>query len=249
MKHVVLEAKNLKLSYPGQDGSAISDISFVLEKGEACGLIGPNGAGKTSLLSVFTTLLKPDAGCLQVLGTDALRAPRTILPRIGFVPQDLALYERLTGFENLSFFGQMQGMNRNRLAGRVEELLDFFGVGENLHKQVATYSGGMKRRLNLIIGLLHKPDILFLDEPTVGIDTQSRHHILRRLQMLNRDGMTMIYTSHYLEEVQQLCKRVAIIDGGRIIAEGHPQQLCGSGDGDLSLTEHFLKITGDGLRE
>jgi len=249
MAGVVLKAEKLRLAYPGSSCLALDEVSFVLERGEACGLIGPNGAGKTSLLSIFTTLLKPDSGILEVLGHDVLRHPTQVLSRIGFVPQELALYERLTGYENIEFFGRMYGLGKVQLAKRLAELQELLELKAKLFRPVATYSGGMKRRLNLMIGLLHEPEILFLDEPTVGIDTQSRYQILQRLRELNEAGMTMVYTSHYLEEVQQLCSRVVIIDAGKVVTEGCPQQLVGGVGGSGSLTELFLQTTGDAVRD
>lgn len=247
MTRVVLKAERLQLAYSGGSCMALDDVSFKLREGEACGLIGPNGAGKTSLLSIFTTLLKPDRGILEILGHDALQHPSSILTRIGFVPQDLALYERLTGYENIEFFGRMYGLGRQRLKMRLEQLQELLELQAKLLRPVATYSGGMKRRLNLLIALLHEPEILFLDEPTVGIDAQSRHQILQRLHELNEAGMTLVYTSHYLEEVQQLCNRVVIIDAGKVVTEGSPQELVAGKVG--TLTELFLQTTGEAVRD
>jgi ABC-2 type transport system ATP-binding protein len=165
------------------------------------------------------------------------------------VPQDLALYDRLSGLENIRYFGRMYGLGGRLLAEKAKYYLDMFGLYENRARLVATYSGGMKRRINLIIGLLHDPELLFLDEPTVGIDAQSRHLILEKLAALNDEQMAMVYTSHYLEEVQTLCRRVVIIDGGRVIAEDTPQNLIAQADGCDSLAEIFLQKTGEQLRE
>jgi len=246
---LLLIAEELLYSYPGNATPAINGVSFSLKRGELCGLIGPNGAGKTTLLSILTTLLAPQRGSLFFSGIDVLRNPAGVRRKIGFVPQDLALYDRLSGLENIRYFGRMYGLGGRLLAEKAKYYLDMFGLYENRARLVATYSGGMKRRINLIIGLLHDPELLFLDEPTVGIDAQSRHLILEKLAALNDEQMAMVYTSHYLEEVQTLCRRVVIIDGGRVIAEDTPQNLIAQADGCDSLAEIFLQKTGEQLRE
>jgi len=247
--HSLLIAGDLFLTYAESDAPALNGISLTLCPGELCGLIGPNGAGKTTLLSVFTTLLRPQRGSLSIAGIDALDNPAAVRGKIGFVPQDLALYDRLTGLENLGYFGRMYGLPRQQLKEKAKYYLEMFGLYDKRNRQVAAYSGGMKRRINLIIGIIHDPGLLFLDEPTVGIDAQSRHMILEKLAALNHGQMAMIYTSHYLEEVQSLCRRVVIIDEGRIIAEDTPQNLIAQAEGCGSLAEFFLKKTGEQLRE
>lgn len=245
----LLVGKDLFLTYAGSDVPAINGISLSLCRGELCGLIGPNGAGKTTLLSVFTTLLRPQRGTLHIAGIDAIGNPAGVRGKIGFVPQDLALYDRLTGLENIGYFGSMYGLRRQLLREKAKNYLEMFGLYDKRDRQVATYSGGMKRRINLIIGIIHDPELLFLDEPTVGIDAQSRHMILEKLATLNNEQMAMIYTSHYLEEVQSLCRRVVIIDEGRIIAEDTPNNLIAQTEGCGSLAEIFLRKTGAHLRE
>ena len=245
----LLSAGHLFLTYPGASAAAVEDISLDLAPGELCGLIGPNGAGKTTLLSILTTLRRPDRGTLAIGGRDALADPALVRRRIGYVPQDLALYDRLSIHENLLFFASMYGLKGRLLGERALFWLDLFGLADKRHRQVRACSGGMKRRLNLVIGLLHDPELLFLDEPTVGIDTQSRHLILDKLLDLNRQGMAMTYTSHYLEEVQSLCRRVVIIDRGRIVAEDSPQHLLSRAEGCSSLVELFLQTTGSAPRE
>ena len=246
---LLLIAENLFYSYPGNAIPAINNISFSLKRGELCGLIGPNGAGKTTLLSIITTLLAPQRGSLFFSGINVLRNPAGVRRKIGFVPQDLALYERLSGLENIRYFGRMYGLGGRLLSEKATYYLEMFGLYDNRARLVAAYSGGMKRRINLIIGLIHDPELLFLDEPTVGIDAQSRHLILEKLAALNDEQMAMVYTSHYLEEVQSLCRRVVIIDGGRIIAEDTPQNLIAQAEGCDSLAEIFLQKTGEQLRE
>lgn len=245
----LLDGRDLFLTYAGNDVPTLNGICLSLGRGELCGLIGPNGAGKTTLLSIFTTLLRPDAGSLYVTGVDAIANPAGVRGKIGYVPQDLALYDRLTGLENIGYFGRMCGLGGQFLKEKSKYYLEMFGLYDKRNRQVATYSGGMKRRINLIVGLIHDPELLFLDEPTVGIDAQSRHMILEKLAALNDEQMAMIYTSHYLEEVQFLCRRVVIIDEGRIIAEDSPQNLIAQADGCGSLAELFLKKTGEQLRD
>lgn len=245
----LLDGKDLFLTYAGCDAPAINGISLTLFPGEFCGLIGPNGAGKTTLISVFTTLLRPQRGSLFISGIDTWNNPEAVRSRIGLVPQDIALYDRLTGSENITYFGRMYGLKRDLLEERAKYYLDMFGLYDKRNRQVAAYSGGMKRRINLIIGIIHEPELLFLDEPTVGIDAQSRHLIMEKLAALNDERMAMVYTSHYLEEVQRLCRRVVIIDLGRIVAEGTPENLVAQTEGCGDLAELFLKKTGEHLRE
>jgi ABC-2 type transport system ATP-binding protein len=245
----LLQSRDLSLTYAGSPAPALNQVSLSLYPGELCGLIGPNGAGKTSLISVFTTLLRPDKGSLLIAGIDALSNPAAVRAKIGLVPQDLALYDRLTGLENLYYFGRMYGLKRPLLQEKAKYYLEMFGLYEKRHRLVATYSGGMKRRINLIVGIIHDPELVFLDEPTVGIDAHSRHLIMEKLDALNHRNMAMIYTSHYLEEVERLCRRIAIIDEGRIIAEGTPQNLLAEAKGCGDLGALFLQKTGEQLRE
>jgi ABC-2 type transport system ATP-binding protein len=245
----LLLGRDLQLTYAGSDVPALDGVSFALGRGELCGLIGPNGAGKTTLISVFTTLLHPQRGSLTIAGIDALGHPARVRRRIGLVPQNLALYDRLTGLENINYFGMMYGLARQSLREKARFYLEMFGLYDQRNRPVGAYSGGMKRRINLIVGIIHDPELLFLDEPTVGIDTQSRHLIMEKLAGLNGDRMAMIYTSHYLEEVERLCRRVVIIDGGRIIADGPPEKLAAQADGCFGLAELYLKKTGEHPRE
>ncbi len=245
----LLLGSDLHLTYAGSDVPALDGISLTLDRGELCGLIGPNGAGKTTLISVFTTLLCPQRGSLSIAGIDALGHPAQVRRKIGLVPQNLALYDRLSGLENINYFGRMYGLDRQPLREKAKYYLEMFGLYDQRNRQVGTYSGGMKRRINLIVGIVHDPELLFLDEPTVGIDTQSRHLIMEKLAGLNHARMAMIYTSHYLEEVQRLCRRVVIIDLGRIIADGPPEKLAAQADGCFGLAELYLKKTGEHPRE
>lgn len=246
---LLLNVDGISHTYSGSSQPALDSIRFSLEPGELCGLIGPNGAGKTTLLSVITTLLRPSTGMLSICGIDALRYPRKVRSLIGYVPQEIALYEQLTGLENVLYFGRLYGIPESVLRDRAVYYLDLFGVAAKAGQRVVTYSGGMKRRINLIIGLLHEPQLLLLDEPTVGIDAHSRHLIISKLVELMDRKIAMIYTSHYLEEVEQLCSRVVIIDGGRIVEAGTTSDLLSKVRGCSTLTELYLRKTGEEPRD
>ncbi len=197
---------------------AVDDVSFDIRRGEIFGLLGPNGAGKTTTISMIAGLLLPNEGEISVGGGDAVRGGMQVRRMIGVVPQELAIYPRLTAQENLEFFGQLYGLNGTALKQRTEEMLTLVGLSERAHSRAETFSGGMKRRLNLAIGLMHDPQLLLLDEPTVGVDPQSRNHIFEGVRELNKKGLTILYTSHYMEEVEALCDRVGIMDKGKLIA-------------------------------
>jgi len=207
------------------DVVAVDDLSFIVQEGEIFGLLGPNGAGKTTTLSVISTLLPADAGRILVGGLDVSAQAREVRRRIGVVPQELALYEDLTGRENLLFWGRLQGLSGGDLKQRVTELLEAAGLEPHADRLVKGYSGGMKRRLNMMIGLVHRPRLLLLDEPTVGIDAQARRRILELVREMNGQGLTVLYTTHYLEEAEQLCDRIGVIDRGRLVALGDKEAL------------------------
>lgn len=244
----ILEAIAVTKHYPGLAQPVVDRLDLRLAPGELLGLLGPNGAGKTTLLSMASTLLRPDSGTLAIAGMDGLRCAPQVRGRLGVVPQELALYPSLTLRENLRFWGRMYGLRRRPLQLRIDECAEFTALGEVLDRPIATFSGGMKRRANLAAGILHRPEILFLDEPTVGIDPQSRHLIFDNLRQLNRQGMAMVYTTHYMEEVHQLCSRVMIIDSGQQVAEGAIQPLLAAHD-CTHLEELFLHLTGKHLRD
>src|SRR5439155_3540405 len=197
---------------------ALGSISFQVQEGEMFGLLGPNGAGKTTLLSIISFLQVPTSGEVRLFGKPIRPNDLSLRPLIGVVPQDLAIYETLTARENLHFFGELYGLGGAKLRGRVKEVLDAIGLSDRADDRVQTFSGGMKRRLNFGAALVHGPRLLLLDEPTVGVDPQSRNHIFEGVKRLNAAGTTVIYTSHYMEEVQALCTRVGIMDRGRLIA-------------------------------
>lgn len=213
----ILDVQQLGKKYG--DFEAVKGVSFTVEEGEVFGLLGPNGAGKTTTISILTGILPPTSGTALIGGYD-IRTQMAQAKRLnGLVPQDLALYPTLSARANLNFFGQIYGLRGKALQERVEDVLRIVALTERADQAVQTFSGGMKRRVNIAAGLVHQPRLLFLDEPTVGVDPQSRNHIFESVQRLNRErGMSIIYTSHYMEEVELLCNRVAIIDEGRIVA-------------------------------
>lgn len=245
----LLAASGLVKSYGKGCPPALDGLSLRVTTGEVYGLLGPNGAGKTTSIAIMSTLLRPDRGELSIAGIDALRQPSRVRGRIGLVPQEIALYPTLSGRENLRYFGRLQGLKGALLEERIKECLAFVGLDESADRRVETYSGGMKRRANLAVGIIHQPQLLFLDEPTVGIDAQSRNMILENLLRLREQGMTMVYTTHYMEEAQQLCTRVAIVDDGKKIAEGNAAQLLAEHPGCVNLEELFLQLTGRHLRD
>ena len=204
---------------------AVDGVSFEIGPGQTYGLLRPNGAGKTTAISMIAGILTRDAGEIAVSGRSVSTRSPAGKADIGYVPQEIALYPDLTGSENLRFFASLYGLRRARARGRVDDVLDTVGLRDRAHDRVATYSGGMKRRLNIAVGLLHRPRLLILDEPTVGVDPQSRNAILQSIETLSDGGMAVLYTTHYMEEAERLCDRVGIIDLGRLIAEGTPREL------------------------
>lgn len=203
----------------------VDHVNFSIEEGEIFGLLGPNGAGKSTTISMICGLLKLDSGEILIDGLSVKDQPLEVKKRIGLVPQDLALYESLTAAENVRFFGKLYGLRGNLLKERTEEALAFTGLSDRAKEKPSTFSGGMKRRLNIACAIMHRPKLIIMDEPTVGIDPQSRNHILDSVKALNKLGSTIIYTSHYMEEVAAICDRVAIMDKGHIIACGTEKEL------------------------
>lgn len=249
MPEIILTTTDLVKHYPGSDRPAINGLSLNVSRGQIFGLLGPNGAGKTTTISILCTLLQPSSGTATLLGYDVARQAVAVRQKIGLVPQDIALYGSLTARENLRYFARMLRVPGRLIEARIAECLQLVELQNCADQRVSTYSGGMKRRANLAVGIIHHPEILFLDEPTVGIDAQSRNLILERLIALNRSGVTLIYTTHYMEEAQQLCDEVAIVDGGKMIAAGHPTRLVRDSVGCANLEELFLQLTGKQLRD
>jgi ABC-2 type transport system ATP-binding protein len=218
-----IEVKNLHKAF-GQL-KAVEGVSFNVEKGEIFSLLGPNGAGKTTILSMLSCLLRPDEGDALVMGHSIQKDQMGVKSTLGVVPQDIALYEDMSARENLVFWARMYGLRGEVLKTRVDEVLEVIGLTDRAKDRVDKYSGGMKRRVNIGVALLHKPQIIFMDEPTVGIDPQSRRNILDSVVTLKNQGMTVLYTTHYMEEAQELSDHIAIMDHGRIIASGTNQEL------------------------
>lgn len=219
----ILEVNQLVKKYG--DFTAVKGISFDIQEAEIFSLLGPNGAGKTTTISVLSTLYAPTSGDAVIGGHSVVGDPIAVRKLIGVVPQDLALYDDLTARENLTFWGQMYDLAGKELNKRIDQVLDQIGLKDHANKRIKTFSGGMKRRVNIGVGLLHQPRLLFMDEPTVGIDPQSRRAILDSVKDLNRQGMTVLYTTHYMEEAQELSDRVGIIDHGDLIALGTQAEL------------------------
>jgi ABC-2 type transport system ATP-binding protein len=219
----VLWCKDLRKRF--KERLAVDGVGFEIAPGETYGLLGPNGAGKTTTISMICGLLRRDGGEVTVAGASLDRDPGQVKAAIGYVPQDVALYPDLSGLENLRFWGRMYGLAGRDLAERVEATLEVVGLTERAGDKVGDYSGGMQRRLNIAAGMLHRPRLLVLDEPTVGVDPQSRNAILSNVEALGGQGIAVLYTTHYMEEAERLCDRVGIIDQGRLIAEGTRREL------------------------
>jgi len=218
-----IDVMNLKKSFG--DFAAVQDATFHAPAGEVLSLLGPNGAGKSTTISMLSGLLVPTGGDAAIMGHSVLKEPEAAKASLGVVPQDIALYPDLSARENLDFWGKMYGLRGAALKARVDEVLDIIGLADRQKDHVEKFSGGMKRRVNIGAALLHKPDVIIMDEPTVGIDPQSRRHILDNVKELNRQGMTVLYTTHYMEEAAELSNHIAIMDKGRVIACGTHDEL------------------------
>jgi ABC-2 type transport system ATP-binding protein len=219
----ILDVHNLVKKFG--DVTAVNGISFSLDQGEVFSLLGPNGAGKTTTISMLSCLIPPTGGDASIAGHSIVKDPLGVKRLIGIVPQEIALYDALSARENLVFWGRMYSMGGDALRQRVDQVLEQIGLLDKADQRVNTYSGGMKRRVNIAVGLLHQPQIIYMDEPTVGIDPQSRRNILEAVKGLNQQGMTVLYTTHYMEEAQELSDRVGIIDHGELIALGTQKEL------------------------
>ncbi len=223
------------------DRTAVDSVTFTIEAGECYGLLGPNGAGKTTTISMICGLIRPDRGQVQVCGVTMSPSALEAKQSIGYVPQELALYPDLSASDNLRFFGRLYGLHKHVLEERLGDVLDTVGLADRAGDAIGSFSGGMKRRINIAAGLLHSPRLLILDEPTVGVDPQSRNAILETVSALTEAGMAVLYTTHYMEEASRLCRRVGIIDSGRLVAEGTRHELIASIDG-----QDKVRVTGTG---
>ena len=249
MAEEFLIAKDLRKSFNAY--RVINGASFSIKKGEVFGLLGPNGAGKTTTIRILSTVLKPDYGDVIIGGYSIHNNAGHVRNLLGVCPQELALYQDLSALDNMVFFGLMAGLKTKEARVQAMAHLELMGLADRAKDKVGNYSGGMKRRVNLAIALMGNPELLFLDEPTVGIDPQSRNNIYEIIESLRDGGMTILYTTHYVEEANRLCDRLAIMDGGQIIAMDTPYQLksqIGSPD-QVTLEDVFLKLTGRTLRD
>ncbi len=247
MKRLAVEIQDLGFSYPGHSTPFISNFNLQIAEGERFGLFGPNGAGKTTLMNLMTGLLSFSVGSIKLLGNEIKKHDKSINKLFGFIPQDLSLYQELSPVENLEFFGAWSGLHKHEIKTRTKDLLGILGLAEVRDTPVQKFSGGMKRRVNLAIGVVCNPQILFLDEPTVGVDVQTRFAIIDYLKELNKNGTTLIYTSHQLSEAEGLCKKIALIDEGKIIAHDDLDTLLAQYRQD-GLEGLFLKLTGKNYR-
>lgn len=219
----VIDVRKLKKKYGKK--AALEEVNFTVEPGTCFGLLGPNGAGKSTTMKLITGIIEPDDGTIHVLGLDAVKERRVIQRQMGYVPQSITLYEKLSAYDNLVFFGEMNGVKGRLLKERITEVLNQTGLSDRAKDAVSTFSGGMKRRINIACALLHKPKVLILDEPTVGIDPQSRNRIFELINNLKEEGVTVIYSTHYMEEVEALCDHIAIIDHGKVMTQGSLTEL------------------------
>ncbi len=247
METPAIQIENLKFSYAENSGVVFNGFSLNIKVGERFGLLGPNGAGKTTLMNLMTGVLTPRGGCVRILGKDIVEQNYNAKRQFGFIPQQHSFYQELSPAENLEFFGAWAGLTRSEMVKRTDELLEVLGLSHVRNKPVSKFSGGMKSRVNLAIGVIHQPGILFLDEPTTGVDVQTRHAIIQYLKDLNAAGTTLVYTSHLLSEAETLCTRVVLLDNGKIVVEDNLTALLQSNEGGLEAL--FLNHTGRSYRD
>jgi ABC-2 type transport system ATP-binding protein len=248
MNNAAVSITNLGYKYPGQAASCFSNLNLTVAQGERFGLFGPNGAGKTTLINCITGLLPYQQGSIQLLGHRVQKNKKAINKLFGFVPQDFSFYQELTPMENLNFFGAWSGMDKQAIKNKSTGLLEILGLADVSNKPVHKFSGGMKRRVNLAIGVIHTPQILFLDEPTVGVDVHSRQAIINYLKQLNAGGTTLIYTSHQLSEAEDLCTTIALMDDGKILAHDSLSNLLLQHN-QKGLEDLFITLTGKAYRD
>ncbi|GER58331.1 ABC transporter ATP-binding protein [Patiriisocius marinus] len=245
----MISINQLSKKYEDAEDYSVKNLSLEINENEIFGLLGPNGAGKTTLISMLSSLIKPTSGSFSIDELTFKEHKNKLKKTIGIVPQEYALYPTMTAYENLWYFGNMYGLKGVNLKKDILDQLAVLGLESFAHKKIQTFSGGMKRRVNLLASILHKPKVLFLDEPTVGVDVQSKNVIIQHLQKLNKNGTTIIYTSHHLNEAESFCDRVAIIDKGEIVIKGTPAQLISNLENATNLEDVFLQLTGKELRD
>ena len=248
MSNAAVSIQDLGFTYPRQATPCFSHLNLHVQEGERFGLFGPNGAGKTTLMNCMTGLLNYPQGSIKLLGHEIAHHKKSVNRLFGFVPQDFSFYQELSPVENLAFFGAWSGLQKQEIKNKTTELLEVLGLTDVRNKKVQEFSGGMKRRVNLAIGVIHTPRILFLDEPTVGVDVHTRHAIINYLKKINGNGTTLIYTSHQLSEAEELCNKVALIDNGKIIAHDTLGQLMLEHKED-GLEGLFINLTGKSYRD
>ncbi|MBK7763226.1 MAG: ABC transporter ATP-binding protein [Bacteroidetes bacterium] len=237
----MIQVHNLCKQYHGH--LVLKGIDFTIQKGEFYGLLGPNGAGKTTTISILSNLLQADEGDIQIAGFDLKKQSRACKQSIGVVPQEIALYEELSAWDNLLFWGSLYDVPTKLLKSRINETLELFGLTERKQDKIKTYSGGMKRRVNIASAILHQPKVLFMDEPTVGIDPQSRNLIYEVIEKLHKEGLTFLYTTHYMEEAERFCTKIGVIDDGKIIAEGSLSELKKLGNVSETIEIKFNEVS------
>jgi len=249
MNDPLVQIQHVQKHYKGASQPAVADLNLEIQKGAVFGLLGPNGAGKSTMVMMLCGLMKPDAGHIKIMGLDVTEEGSAIREKIGVAPQEIALFPTLTAYENLSYFGRMYGLKSAVIKESIDNYLHVFGLVDKAHKKVQTFSGGMKRRLNLIAALLHDPKLLILDEPTAGVDVQSRNMVINFLQQLKTKGVTIIYSSHFLEEAERICTDLAVIDEGKLITQGTPAKIMAEHTDCKNLEDLFIKLTGKNIRD
>lgn len=250
MDDIILKTTNLTKKYNNR--TVVDNLNLEIRRGEIFGLLGPNGAGKSTAMNMICQIVRPTAGEISLLGKDPRKQKKEVIHKVGYIPQELAIHGNLKAWENVELFTSLYGIKGKNLKRAVEESLEYVGLSERKQDFAKNFSGGMKRRLNIACAIGHDPELLIFDEPTVGIDPQSRNFILDKIKESNKRGATVIYTSHYMEEVEAICTRIAIMDNGKMIACGTAEELKGlvNGGGEqITLEEVFLTLTGKKLRD
>lgn len=244
--------KTVDLTKRYDNRTVVDNLNIEIAKGEVFGLLGPNGAGKSTTMNMICNLIRPDFGSVEFMGKDFRKNKRELSSKLGYIPQHLAIHENLKAWENVELFTSLYGIKGSELKKRIDESLEYVGLSERRNDYAKTFSGGMKRRLNIACAIGHHPELIIFDEPTVGIDPQSRNFILEKIRDSNKNGATVIYTSHYMEEVEAICTRIAIMDNGKVIASGTSEELKKLVSDDINsitLEEVFLTLTGKKLRD